>query len=193
MQQFHPLAFDAIEVGQPHPRYIPRMPGPQFQVDTGGLTLMIAERRPTPMEVYGARRGSIHLGLLPFGMHTLFLLAKFEHLYNGWIDAPMAWARVPVPLRALPDRADDEGLPLTLTLVDAASGIVHALRMLTVTPTFARALTAAVRNQEANLAEYSEAAHEAEIAQAYRRFPDPTAMLRATVIVEKGGIPFNLG
>lgn len=167
--------------------------GPRFHFDASGPSVLLALARPTPREIRGVRSGRIRFGLLPFGKHTLFVLMQQSEGLKSWSDMPFALGLNPPEGRELPERAEAQGYGVHLTLVDARSGMVHALRWISVTPAFAAALDGAVGQQRAHFGEFSAAAHKAEIAEAYRRFPTADHMASKALAIELGGLPFGHG
>lgn len=182
---------ELIAVGDRYPGFtLPRPEGTQFQIDKGGPKLIFWFESPSAREVQGARRGRMKLGLLPGGRHVLFLLVQCEGLLKGWADSPYALGLVPPDWRAIEPRQPHQGWLFQVVLADSRVGTIKALRNVSVTPAFATLLDAEVAKQRAALDEFSAAAHDREIAAAYRRYPDIAMMVKDALIVEEAGMPF---
>ena len=169
----------------------PRPEAPHFNFDVGGPYLHYFYRDPTPREIRGARTGKVRFALVPAGEHTLFLLCRAEGLTKGWSDAPYALGVVKPDRRGILERQPHQGRLLLMTLADAQSGLLHALRQISLTPAFSAKLDELVEKQRAALPRFSAEAHQAEIRAAYRRWPDPDSMVGAAVAVEHGGMDFH--
>lgn len=103
-------------------------------------------------EVRAVRQEPAEFGLLVEGDVLLFLYRFGAAI--PWGDAPYSWHLVgrhdpsEQILPPEPGSAEQRAL-LTIILVDADSGIIRALRALTLSPAFTRALHAAIREQAA--------------------------------------------
>jgi hypothetical protein len=107
---------------------------------------------------------------------VLFFLYRFGRSM-GWSDAPYSWWLVPPNQRVLPPAPERETpTALQVTVVDAAAGIVLALRAVQLSLPFTRALHAAIRVQ-AETPWADRLAYDRQVAETYRRWPDPRAML----------------
>ena len=74
-----------------------------------------------------------------------------------------------------------------MTLVEAGSMAVRALRVVTVSSSWSAKLEELVAGQQAALGEFSPRAHDAEIEAAYRRWPTARAMARSAAAIEVAG------
>lgn len=103
-----------------------------------------------------------------------------------WSDASYSFHRVPLKEQLIPEsaQANDPDL-LVVILVDATTGILRALRVVTFSPPFTALLRQAIRAQAAQ--PFDQPAYEQAVQTAYRRYPDTDSMVRATVIVERSG------
>ena len=181
-----------VKLGDVYPGWRGPLPeGTRFEFNSAGPLLLHSYRKPTPREIRGARTGRMRFGLLPAGQHTLFLLYDGENLTGSWGDAPYAYGLVHGDFREVPRAEPGQGLLMLSVLVDADSGVTHALRGTSLTPAFSAELTRLVDAQRAALPGFSAAKHEAEIAEAYQRWPRPEHMVAAATAVEIGGLPFD--
>lgn len=182
-----------LERGKPYPGLVP-FEGIRFEMHSGIPTIFRGSRSPTLREVMGARTGRIDVALAPCGKHSLFLLFKQPELLKGWADMPFSWCKVAKGSRilassAVPPGATPKGYLLTLILTDQ-HGVIHALRGVSVSPRFSAAFDGLCREQERHEAEFSVAAHDAEVDAAYRRWPRAEGILSRAVAVEQAGVSF---
>jgi hypothetical protein len=108
-----------------------------------------------------------------------------------WSDAPSSVhltaaeqggvLAVPDPHITLESRA-----VLEIVLVDAATGIIKALRDVSLSPEFTRALHQAIREQAE--APFDRRAYDRALQEAYRRWPTSEAMLRDAQARTRGGV-----
>lgn len=86
-----------------------------------------------------------------------------------------------------PATGEEEHALLTCVLADAATGVVRAIRALTLSPGFTAALHGAIREQETR-PWAGPAEHDAAIRRAYGRYANTEAMLEAEEIAcARGG------
>ncbi|MFO1432584.1 MAG: hypothetical protein U1F76_21025 [Candidatus Competibacteraceae bacterium] len=139
---------------------------------------------PSPREIAAVNAGPADFGLLVEPP----LIGFLYHFEGGcsWSDASYSFHRVPLEEQLIPEsaRANDPDL-LVVILVDAATGIIRALRVVTFSPPFTALLRQAIRAQAAQ--PFDQPAYEQAVQTAYRRYPDTDSMVRAAVIVERGG------
>ena len=149
----------AIEVGKlchPGRRVWPE--GADYNLRWGGHELRIFLAGATRREVEAVRSGPVEFGFFadPMG---LFLITRFGSQHS--FDCSYNWHRVAMEERTLPPPTDETSpalrAPCTIILVDAADGIVLALRSVRFSPEFTRALHRAIADQV--IAPYNGAAH----------------------------------
>jgi hypothetical protein len=159
--------------------------GGQFNWDAGGADLVLRLARPTRAEVEGVRAGPCGFALKVEG-DVLFFLYTFRGL--PWSDAPYTWHLLPEGLRGIPPAQDtgETRLPLHVTLVNAATGVVGALRVVTLSPGFTRALLGAVRVQ-ASTPWCGREEYDRQLGAAYRKYPTTAALLAAASCRTAGG------
>jgi hypothetical protein len=156
----------------------------QYNYRAGQHELTIFYNRPTPEEVEAFSRGEAEFALHYEGK-IIFFLYKFGGL--AWADANYSWhlvgeneRRVPPPARSAEERA-----LLNVLLVDASTGVLKAMRALTLSPRFTRALEHAIREQAA--AAFSPRAHDASLAILYGKYATTNSLLKAASVRSKGG------
>jgi hypothetical protein len=156
----------------------------QYQYRSGTHELLLFLESPDAREVDDVARGEARFGLLVHGTAIFFLYS-----FGGgpWSDAPFSIHLVPAAERKLPDvlRSDATRAVLQVILVDASTGIVRALRLVSLSPEFTLELHSAIVAQAAQPAD--PAAHDRAIEAAYRRFPDTKAMVAAARATCVGG------
>ncbi|MBN9525811.1 MAG: hypothetical protein J0H82_06400 [Alphaproteobacteria bacterium] len=179
-------SWTALEVGKRHPLVRPGQPeGVTFGIGADGLYLLGVIGDPTPKEIRAWARGRLRLGVLPAGQHVAFLLYELDG-FAPWSDAPyslgLSHGRLPQPPRP-------EGAALMqLTLVDAATAGIKSLRVVSVSAALCAELWRALDGQASALPAYSEAARQAEVDAAYRRWPHSRDMVKAANLIEVAGI-----
>jgi hypothetical protein len=138
------------QVGQP---YIPgRRNWPEaveYNYRQGAHELRAFLPNLRPWEVEAIREGPCEFALA-VERDVLFLLYHFGKALP-WSDAPYSWHLVPEDQRTLPEPAGlvEPHDTMQIVLVDALTGIVKALRMVSFSPAFTVALRSAIRDQAA--------------------------------------------
>lgn len=115
-----------FEIGKPIDGYIRQYPeGVKFDVDKSGAMLFIMFRNPSDSEIENIRKGRIQLGICSLS-DIIFMLFKFGQLQ--WMDAPFSIHLAQDQDFLNIDFDETQGLGMTVFLVDAATGILKALR-----------------------------------------------------------------
>ena len=149
----------------------------------GGHTLLqILVKKPTVQEVERFTRGQVHVGLYLRG-DTFFFLFKIESFY-AWSDQAFSINLLPAHDREIPDVPEGARQPLTIVLVDADTGLVLAIRMVTFSAHTTQLLFRFLRRQ---LAALDNRQHELNVQAAYRDFPNSKDMARAAIVTERAG------
>jgi hypothetical protein len=177
-----------LEVGEPFPLNITQQDGAQYFYREGFHSLALFITRPRQHEVQAVESGEVRFALVPLqgSPSLLFLLYTFPSAFP-WSDAPYHIQLEPPELRPTLDTlADDtKRLILSIALIDRASTIVQALRVVSFSPQFSRALNAVVRRQ---LDEpFDKAAYDTALAQAYQQYPKPRDLMSKRVAHCVGG------
>lgn len=137
------------EVGKP---YVPsRTQWPEaveYNFRGGEHELRMFLGRPSPAEVVGISRGPCEFGLYVDGP-VIFFLYRFPGAGLEWSDAPYSIHLVTEAERIEPEVhvTDETRALLHVVMVDAESGIVRALRAVTLSPALTEALHGAIRRQ----------------------------------------------
>ena len=97
------------------------------------------------------------------------MLYRFGHGVD-WSDAPYSIHLVqPQEDRILPPEVVDAGVILNIVLVDASTGIIKALRAISMPPGFTQPLHKAIREQAAM--PFTRAAYNGELESLYKGYP----------------------
>ncbi len=148
-----------------------------FRSDTHELRLFVEGLTAEEVETY--RHGRLELGLY-VSSGVIFILYRFGN--DPWSDAPYSWWLVPEGERSLP-----EGIPtpeswrlLSITVVEATTGIIEVLREVSMSPQFTVALQTAIQMQASKA--FDRAVHDKAIALAYRMYPHSNQMAQHALI-----------
>ena len=140
-----------LEVGKPYQPGRRRWPeGVDYNWRSGGHELRLFLGGATRHEVEAVRSGPVQFGFFaePEG---LFLIARFGTRLS--FDCSYNWHRLSADDRTLPPPSEETSPKLrailTIILVEATSGVVLALRGVTFSPEFTRAIHRAIAVQAA--------------------------------------------
>jgi hypothetical protein len=159
-----------LEVGKPYDPARGWWPeGADYKFRSGGHELRLFLGGATLEEVEAVRSCPVEFGFFaePMG---LFLITRFGTRLS--FDCSYNWPRVSPDERTPPPPSEETSpelrAPITIILVEATTGVVLALRAVTFSPEFTRALHRAIADQVG--APYDRAAHEAWADQTTTRF-----------------------
>lgn len=182
---------EKLEVGKP---YIPGKntydEGSRYVYRQGGHELLLTMATPSRAEVEAARVGESEFALFTEGP-LLVLLYRFGRPGEGipWGDAPYSWHLLPAEVRDLPSADLEAGKRalIHVTLVDAATGLIRSLRLVSLSPELTRELHAAIRAQAA--APWPPAGgYDAALNALYARHPTTESLLAAARGRSRGGV-----
>lgn len=152
-----------------------------WRSNTHELKLFYA--RPAVPEIVDVKRGPAEFALTVVG-DILFLVFRFGP--QPWSDAPYSWWMVPADQRTPPPAlAGEERALLNILLIDAGTGIIRAVRVVSLAPAFSQALHTAIQAQAAAGA-FDQAAYDRQLAAAYRRYRSSAALLAAATVRTRG-------
>lgn len=138
--------------------------GAHYNYRAGAHELLVFLARPTAPEIRAIGRGASRFALAVTGQ-AIALCFAFDGDGLPWSYAPYSWHLVPEAERQLPSAVDDmrprERAVCRVILVDAATGILRALRLVSFSPAFTRALHAAIVAQSTT--PWDEAAYDREL------------------------------
>lgn len=157
-----------------------------FAVRKGLHMFVQTAKNLKPADIEGFQ-GKVHLGLLPCGP-VFFFVFKIEG-FCTWSDISYWQGFIPQDERALPNESGGDMAVINMILVNADTGIVEALRSLTVSPRFTSKLHSLIAGQLATLHTTTPEAVNHAIQEAYRKYPNSDKMARACVITERAGMP----
>lgn len=174
---------EALVVGQP---FSDRKTWPNNFVglyySVGVSTLVVGLRQPTQKEVDGMATGKIR-----FAIH-----AEENVIYFCFaIEDCMDWSDMAFTIRLLPEEeqivsdAENVYVPLSMVLIDADTGIIKALRVVTMSATFANFFKKKLREQIT--APFSREQHFATVERLNKKYPTSKHIVRAAVIRELAG------
>lgn len=149
----------------------------------GSYLLQVCEAHPSNRSVEAFRQGTMHIGL-HFERGVIFFLFRIEGSWD-WSDQAFTIHRVHPANRKLDPAPGRYFSPLTVALVNSATGVVEAMRMVTMSPRFGRAFqTYMARQLEAP---YSAETHEATIRELYAKYPHSKHIAAAALHRERAG------
>lgn len=158
----------------------------EYRFFSGNHMLQLCLGQLTPQEIKAFRKNPVRVALFIEG-NVIFFIFKIEGCMD-WSDQGFSIHLVHEQNRDLPSLPPGMRTPLNLVLVDADTGIVRALRMVTFSPHFSRLLHDAMRRQIE--LPFEPAVHQAVIQDVYRRYPRTADLAKAAVIIEKAGAKF---
>jgi hypothetical protein len=146
----------------------------------GMLALFMSE--PTSEEIAAVRRGSMRLGVAEAG-GCLFVLYSVGDLTG---DVPYEWHLAPQDRRSLPELPTPRSrLLVHVFLVDADTGVIGAMRQVTMSARVSRLLVDAMRRQS-QVGAFHDVEYDAKLARARRRW-DLDGLVRVGTIDVAGG------
>ncbi len=135
----------------------------------------------TEMDIATFLNGATSFGLFA-ERNSLFFLFK--------IDGFMDWSDLAFTIHLAGDETVENNagyLPFNLVLVDSATHIIKALRMVTVSPAFRTMLVQIIINQQTQ-EKFDTIAYYKEIGALYETYPSAEAMLKKAPLIEQGGV-----
>lgn len=178
---------ETLQVGQP---YIPgRTHWPEqgeYNYYSGQHELRLFWESPSADEVRAVRKGAAHFALFVEGP-VIVMLYQFAGACD-WSDAPYSIHLVPQEHRTAPpvSAGPETRALMQVLLVDAATGVLRAIRAITLSPPFTAALHRAIDEQ--HRAAWDSGAYDQALQALYAKYLHSSAMVRAAVIVERGGL-----
>jgi hypothetical protein len=119
----------------------------QYNYRGGEHELVLFFNHPTPEEIHDVARGEVSFALYERGAQIVMLYRFGQAL--PWSDAPYSIHLVPTEERVLPPETAEGAEPLHVVLVNAATGIIAALRAIAIPQDFLQVLYAAIHRQAA--------------------------------------------
>jgi len=168
----------AVEVGKP---YIPGKASypeaGEYNYRSGAHELRIFLGDATAAEISAVESGEAEFAFAYETPDVLMFLYRFGRVLT-WSDAPYTIHLVPQAQRTEPPSlSDDERALLSIILIDARSGIVKALRVVSLSSQMSSKLHAHIQRQFA--AQWDEAAYDAGLQSIQARYTSPALAKRA--------------
>jgi hypothetical protein len=174
-----------LEVGRAYIAGRINWQGAKYSYRSGKHELLLFFDSPSRADVQSVRDAPCEFALA-LEPPVIFFIYRFGESINWW-NAPYSWHMVPAEQRSLPETGGPETQALLhVVLVDAGTGIVCALRAVTFSPEFTRALHAGIREQ-AESRWPGQAAYDAALADLCRRYPTSADLLRRVSARTFGG------
>jgi hypothetical protein len=149
-----------VEVGQLYSPTRTSWPEtPHLRLSPAGCDLALFLNEPSDEEASAVRTGPVAFAWVDGGPVSV-LCFRFGAL--PWMDTPFEPWRVLENERGVPLGDPGQYLPLQVTLVDAATGIVKAMRVAAWTPDFAEQVRETLRRQLAAPADHDAAARQVQ-------------------------------
>ena len=157
----------------------------EYNYQAGDHTLLLSMKNLPPKEIEAVRCEKAEFGLFCKNS-IIFLLYRFGETLP-WSDSAFSWWNVAEEDRQIPaPRANPaERILLKIILVEAATGIVKAIRVTTFSPEFTEKLHEAIRQQAAG-AEFSRDEFVSRSLEIYEK-QTPAILAANAVVKTKGG------
>jgi hypothetical protein len=154
----------------------------ELRYSNGTFVMQINFASPSKREIECFDSGAIHIGLYIEDGVTFFLMK---------IAGIMGWCDQAFSIRLLDE--SDQGLPedgvyyspIHFILVDANTGIVKSLRVVTMSPPFVNIFRNELFKQKNG--QFVKDIHFAKVDSIYKKFPDSKEMARRSAIQERAG------
>ncbi len=119
----------------------------EYNYQSGDHTLLLSMKNLHPKEIEAVREAEAEFGLYCEN-GIVFLLYRFGEVLP-WSDSAFSWWNVAEEDRRIPAPQENpaERILLKIILVEAATGIVKAIRVTTLSPAFTEKLHDAIRQQ----------------------------------------------
>lgn len=156
----------------------------QYNYRGGEHELVLFLKKPSAKEIRAIRNEPADFALF-VERRLIILLYQFGSGGSGipWSDAPYSIHLVPTEQRMAPPKTDpNEQALLHVVLVDASTGIIHALRVISMPPDFTQALHKAIQDQE-NIP-FTRASYNGELESLYRDYA-------STELAQMAGVSFR--
>jgi hypothetical protein len=163
----------------------------EHDIPDEGMCIMLVNSMPmlvfnyslTAGNIDSFQKGEVSFGLF-FEQNILFFLFRIDNFLD--------WSDLAFTIHLSGEKSiEDNGayLPFNLVLVDSATHIIKALRVVTVSPTFRGLLSKIIHQQGGK--HFDTIQYYQDIGNIYETYPSATAMLDYAVIVETGGVRFG--
>lgn len=157
----------------------------EYNYQSGDHTLLLSMKNLHPKEIEAVRCSEAEFGLYCEN-GIVFLLYRFGEILP-WSDSAFSWWNVAEEDRRIPAPQENpaERVLLKIILVEAATGIVKAIRVTTFSPEFTEKLHDAIR-QQATGEEFSRAEFVSRSLAVYEK-QTPFELAANSIVKTKGG------
>lgn len=157
----------------------------EYNYQAGDHTLLLSMKNLHPKEIEAVRSEETEFGLYCEN-GIIFLLYRFGEILP-WSDSAFSWWNVAEEDRRIPEPQVNraERILLKIILVEAATGIVKAIRVMTFSPEFTERLHRAIRGQAAG-EEFSREEFVARSLEIYHKY-SPSEMAAQAFGKTRGG------
>lgn len=174
------MKFEAIKVGEVHPAWRRGMPEmTEFNVSGGQYRFLFAMTEPTDKEIEAIKSAPCEFRFKTTqGGEVVWMLCKFSKVLP-WSDAPYSWHMTHNKTGSdwLPDDIEcDQYQLLQIVLLRQESGIIEAIRAVSMPARFVNGLNKAIRKQ-ADMP-FNQTSYDTALAMAYSRWPDGNDMAK---------------
>lgn len=166
-----------------HPKRTQWEEGTQFNWRSNSLLVELFFKHPKPVEIQAVKQGEATFGLV---VKDDVILLAFKLGVLSWSDASYTWHRIPTDQNALPSlelRPHGRQL-LTVFLIDAGTGILLAIRQVTLSHEFTVALFQAIVEQAQR--PFDQVRYDRQLRQIYAHH-DSRSLFRLASVTCKGG------
>jgi hypothetical protein len=177
--------FWKLTLGQPYWEGVASWPDGRFEYRYfgGHHLLQLCLAKLSERDIAAFSEGQVHFGFY-VRQAVLFILFKIENLMD-WSDQAFSIQLVGSEDRELPPHIAGTHQALSLVLVEAETGLVRGLRMVTYSK-HASALLHRVLQQQLETP-FDADRHAALVAEVYRQYPHSRLLAKAAVLIEKAG------
>lgn len=155
----------------------------EYNYRNGMHILLVTASELSAKEIAAFQSGRIHVALYTEAFPVLFLCYRIEG-YCDWSDCSFSIHRVPEEERQTPPAKGPYYTPLTAFLVNADTGILEAIRTVSLSPVFGNRLHAMIQRQLDT--PYDPDAEQRGVDNAICL--PPAALARRADVVEKAGV-----
>lgn len=155
----------------------------EYRYFSGHHLLQICVASPSERDIEAFSKGRMSVALY-YEQNVIFFLFRIEG-FMDWSDQAISIRLVAEADQDLPPLPDGARIPLTLVLVEADTGNVAAMRMVTFSPRLSRLMHLWLRAQKD--LPFRREDHMAAVQDVYRRFPDSKALVKAAAFIERAG------
>jgi len=157
----------------------------EYNYQTGDHTLLLSMKNLHPHEIEAVTQAEAEFGLYCENS-IVFLLYRFGEVLP-WSDSAFSWWNLAEEDRRIPEPQANtaERILLKIILIEAATGIVKAIRVTTLSPNFTEKLHTAIREQSAG-EEFSRTEFVARSIAIYQK-QTPAELAAKAIVTTKGG------